>query len=109
MDVPPATHKQEIFLFNESDREWVRRKWELIRAYHTTADKCSNRWRKLSDEINNYLDRSGITDPKARAALKGENLELADLFANQGWFRKEAQAHTTDLMLFLRLKEVGLL
>lgn len=74
-----------------------------------TADQCNNKWRKLSDEVNDYMDRKGLTDPVQRVKVKGENLELADLFANGKWWRQEAQAHTDDLNLFLRLKEMGLL
>lgn len=98
----------DIF-FSAQDREWIARKWTIIRDANTKADKAVNAWRKLSDEVNDYMDRAGITDPVQRAKVKGENLRLADLFAEGQWYRGEAQGHIADVGLFLELKRAGVL
>lgn len=95
--------------FSAQDREWITRKWAIIRDANTKADKAVNDWRKLSDEVNDYMDRAGITDPVQRTKVKGENLALADLFALGKWYREEAQGHIADVGLFLELKRAGVL
>ena len=103
-----APQPDQIF-FSANDREWITRKWTIIRDAQQKADKAVNDWRKLSDEVNDWMDRTGLTDPLQRAKVKGENLTLNDLFALGQWYGKEAQRHIDDVNLFLHLKQVGLL
>jgi hypothetical protein len=105
----PAARKQETLLFTDTEIKWVRRKWSIIREYHQKADQASAAYRRISDEINDYMDRGGTTDIVARARIRGESIPLADANGDGQWFRAEAQAHTDDLNLFIKLKEVGLL
>lgn len=101
--------KPEHLFFANTDIEWVRRKWALIREYHQIADRANAKYRRISAELNDYLDRSYITDMVQRARIRGESLPLMDAIEEGAWFRREAQAHAEDLGLYLKLKELGLL
>lgn len=101
--------KQETLFFADTDIEWVRRKWAIIREYQQKADKANAKYRQISDEIDDYMDRSGITDVVQRGRIRGDSLPLMDALGDGQWFRNEAQAHIDDLTLYLRLKELGLL
>lgn len=93
----------------DDERVWVRRKWEKIRVAQMKADKANLEWTSLNDSLNSYLDSSGTTDIVQRAKIKGENLSLADALAVGRWHSQDAQRHIDDLMLFLKMKELGLL
>lgn len=99
----------EPLSFADDDREWVRLKWATIRDHHQKADRAAAKWRKVSAEINDYLDRTGITDVVQRARIRKESLALKDAVDDVQWFRAEANAHSHDLNLYLKLKEMGLL
>lgn len=104
-----VSQRRDAFNLAETDREWLRRKWAIIREAHQEADKAIRKWRRLSDEVNDYLDRSGVTDIVQRAKIRSENLGLKDALGAGEWWRNEARAHSDDIQLFLRLKEMGLL
>lgn len=95
--------------FTDEEMTWLHRKWAIIRRSQTQADRAVNDWRKLSDEVNDYMDRSGILDPLQRSKVKRENLRLMDLSELGAFYRREASAHCQDVYLFLRLKEMGVL
>lgn len=91
------------------DHEWVTAKWALIRKSQQTADKANNDWTRINAEINDYLDRDGTHDIVQRAQVKSQSLALADAYDVGKWHAGNAQRHIDDVMLFLRLKELGVL
>lgn len=95
--------------FTETEREWVSRKWALIRASQQAADKCNNDWQRINAEIIDYLDRSHVTDWLERIRIKSQSLSLDDALTSGRWHAQNAQRHIDDVQLFLRLKELGLL
>jgi hypothetical protein len=97
--VPRPVVKTSAVFIADMDREWVRRKWALIRAAHQTADNAYNQWRRVSAEIDDYLD----------AHVRSESLTLRDHYETMQWMRGEAHAHASDIDLYLKLKEWGLL
>lgn len=107
--VPQTARKPGSLYFAENEREWVHLKWGRIRDAMQQADTAVNKWERLSDEVNTYLDAHKITDIVQRTNIRGENLALSDALATGQWFRGVAQAHVDDLNLYLRLKELGLL
>jgi hypothetical protein len=98
-----------VLRLDQTEREWVTAKWRLIRESQQQADEASNRWEQLAAEVDDYMDRSGLADPLARARVREENLALAEFFAAGRWFGQVAQRHIDDMDLFLRMKELGLL
>lgn len=48
-------------------------------------------WNRLNDEINDYLDRSNITDTKQRASIKASAIRLNDAYQAGMWWRGKAQ------------------
>jgi hypothetical protein len=107
--IPSVARRRETVFFAENDREWVRLKWEKIRTSMQEADRAGNTWNRISAEINEYMDRKGITDPLQRAKVKSESLALKDAFELGQFRRGEARAHMEDLNTYLRLREMGLL
>jgi hypothetical protein len=107
--VPRPVVKTSAVFIADMDREWVRRKWALIRAAHQTADNAYNQWRRVSAEIDDYLDAHGITDIVQRGHVRSESLTLRDHYETMQWMRGEAHAHASDIDLYLKLKEWGLL
>jgi len=107
--VKQRAFRADAFELAEGDQEWLRAKWGMIRKYQTEADAAVNRWRRLSDEINNYLDRKCITDVVERARYRSDSLALQDALETGKWLRGEATAHIADVNLYLKLKELGLL
>lgn len=101
--------RTETILLAEKDREWIQAKWRIIREYHTKADAAVNKWRRISDEVNDYLDSKGVTDVYERSRYRLDSLALRDALEVSTWHRNEANAHIADVNLFLRLKELGLL
>lgn len=99
--------EREAVIFADVERQWVDAKWQLIRDAQHKADQAVAKWRRLSDEINSYLDRSGVQDVVQRAKIRNENLALTDAFGASTWFRKEAEVHIADLDMFLKLKKMG--
>jgi hypothetical protein len=91
------------------DREWIMLKWDKVRAAQQRADKAGNRWNKLNDEINDYLNRECITDLVQRDKIKSESLPLKDALEEGKWHSAEAQRHIADVQLFLRLRELEIL
>lgn len=99
----------ETPFFSANERQWVAAKWALIRDAQINADKSVANWRRVNDEVMDYLKRAGITDPAQIAEVKGANLQLSDYLSRGQWYRAEAQGHIADVNLFLRLKEYHLL
>lgn len=95
--------------FTAAEREWVSKKWALIRHSQQQADKCNADWQRINAEINDYMDRSHITDWLQRVRVKSESLSLQDALVTGRWFAENAQRHIDDVQLFLRLRETGLL
>lgn len=89
--------------------EWINKKWKAIRRAQTLADAANNDWKRLNDEINNYIDRLGVADVQQRALIKGESLALKDALGVGQWHSADAQRHIDDAALFLRMKELKLL
>lgn len=95
--------------WSPDQRRWVALKWKRIREAQQTADASNNEWNRLNDEINDHMDRHGVTEVVQRAKVKGESLALKDALERGKWHAANAQRHIDDLMLFLKLKEMGLL
>lgn len=90
-------------------RQWVNLKWGRIRKSQQLADQADAEWNRINKEINDYMDRMGITDPVQRANTKGESLALKDALAVGNWHSRNAERHIHDLNLFLKLKELDIL
>jgi hypothetical protein len=95
--------------FSQDERRWVQMKWGQIRTAQRLADVASNKWKRVNDEINDYLDRKGEFDIVQRAKVKSESLALKDALATGNWHSRNAERHIHDVDLFLKLKGVGLL
>jgi hypothetical protein len=93
----------------QAEREWIKRKWGLVRKSQQEADRASSTWNQLNEELNDYLDRKGEMDIVQRAKIKGQNLPLADALARGNWHSRNAERHIHDVNLFLKLKGMGLL
>jgi hypothetical protein len=104
----PMTAPAPLVL-DEKDRRWIRLKWEKIRTAQQKADQANNEWSALNVSIKSWLDSSGITDPVQRAKIQGESLALKDALATGRWHAENAQRHIDDVMLFIRLRELGVL
>lgn len=91
------------------EKDWVRRKWQLIRQSQQKADAANAKWEKLTDEINSYLDRKGEADIVQRDRIKSESLALRDALESGGWHSRNAERHIHDVQLFLKIKELGVL
>lgn len=89
--------------------EWVNAKWREIRKAQTDADAANNKWNRINDEIESYLDRSGIHGFLMRAEIKGQSLPLKDALGVGSWKAANAQRHIDDLGLFLEMKRLRLL
>jgi hypothetical protein len=92
-----------------SERRWLKRKWERIRASQSRADSYGNDWNRISAEISEYLDRKGIEDLVQRTKIKSESIPLKDALEGGKWHAAEASRHTVDVQLFLQLKSLGVL
>ena len=103
---------------NDTDREWIRRKWSLIRQSQVKADKANADWNRINDEINDKHRRenerraergdfplSGIMIAEAKSA----SLALQDALATGSWHSRNAERHIHDVNLFLQLKQMGIL
>ena len=91
----------------EPERRWVRLKWEAIRKAQQTADKANNDWQRISGELNQYLDESGIVDIVQRTKIKSESLPLKEALEVGNWHCRNAERHIHDLQLFLKIRELG--
>lgn len=98
-----------LLALSPSEHEWLTAKWALIRKSQTIADKASNDWNRINDEIVDFLDRHSITDVVQRARRKQESLALQDAYDVGAWHSRNAQRHIDDVQLFLQLKSLELL
>lgn len=94
---------------SEQERRWIQAKWDKIRTAQQKADKSNNEWQALNDSVNSWLESMQIFDVVQQAKIKGENLGLKDALATGRWHAENAQRHIDDVMLFLKMKELGLL
>jgi hypothetical protein len=102
----------------DSERRWVRRKWQLIRQSQMKADQANNDWNRINDEINDKHRRENerrtargdfpLTDLMISQA-KSASLPLSDALATGNWHSRNAERHIHDVELFLKMKELGLL
>lgn len=100
------------------EREWVNKKWAKVRNSQRRADAAGNDWNRINDQINakHAMEddrRAGRGHPPLTDLMKVEaksaSLPLKDALDTGKWHSAEAQRHIDDVMLFLRLKELGLL
>lgn len=98
-----------LIALSPSEHEWLTAKWALIRKSQAVADKASNDWNRINDEIVSFLDRARITDVVQRARRKQESLALQDAYDVGSWHSRNAQRHIDDVQLFLQLKILELL
>lgn len=91
------------------EREWVHKKWAIIRRCQKNADQASNAWNRINDEINNRLIREGVMDLVQREEIKSKSLPLKSEFDKGKWNAAEAQRHIDDVQLFLKLRELEII
>lgn len=91
------------------EKIWVQAKWSKIRALQTKADEAGHRWHRINGEINDHMDRKGLTDIVDRTRRKSESIPLQDALDTGKWHSAEAIRHIEDVQLFLRLKELDLI
>lgn len=99
------------------EREWVNKKWALIRESQRKADAANATWNRINDEINDKharesqrrIDRGDfpLTD-LMKAQAKKASLPLQDALDTGNWHSRNAERHIHDLDLFLKLKELGI-
>lgn len=105
----PIAYAATSFTLTEEERKWIDAKWQKIRRSATKADAADAKWNRISQEINDKLDREGVTDIIARTRAKNASIPLKDQLDIGKWHSGNAQRHIDDIQLFLRLKELGLL
>lgn len=91
-----------------TDLKWVAFKWKEIRNAQKEADAANAKWKRLNDEITEYLDAKGITDVVQVADIKNQSLALNDALGTGNWHSRNAERHIADVQLFLKLHETGL-
>ena len=100
-----------------TEREWVHKKWALIRISQRKADESNNLWNKINAEINDKHEREHERRMRAtgfpltdlmRAQDKAASLPLQDALAAGNWHSRNAERHIQDVMLFLKMKELGI-
>jgi hypothetical protein len=99
------------------ERQWIDRKWALIRESQRRADAANVKWNRINDEINHKHERDDqrrtergdfpLTD-LMKAQAKSASLPLRDALDTGNWHSRNAERHIQDVMLFLKLKELGL-
>jgi hypothetical protein len=105
----PAPGVPGVLGITGDERLWVAAKWDLVRRSQMAADKATNDWHRIGDEIDDYMCRAGITDVVQRDRVKGESLSLRDALETGKWHAANAQRHIDDVLLYLRLKELKLI
>jgi hypothetical protein len=93
----------------DRERSWVEKKWAEIRTAQQLADRANQGWKRVSAEINSYMDRSEITDPVQRRKIKSESLALKEALEVGNWHSRNAERHIADVQLFLQLRELEIL
>jgi hypothetical protein len=102
---------------SELERKWINRKWELIRTSQRKADEANNEWNRINDEINDKHRRESLRRMQTgqfpltdlmKATDKSASLPLQDALATGNWHSRNAERHIQDVMLFLKLKELGI-
>jgi hypothetical protein len=92
-----------------ADASWLDRKWLKLRHAQRMADRKSEAWNVLNDEVNDLIRRQPSidhTDPNSVAKIKNENLGLKDAFAAWDFWQRECNRHATDLLAFKAIKEL---
>lgn len=101
-----------------TERQWVSRKWKLIRESQQKADAANREWNEINDAINDKHRREDarrtargdfpLTD-LMKAEAKSASLPLQDALATGNWHSRNAERHIHDLQLFIQLKDRGLI
>lgn len=101
-----------------TERQWIRRKWSLIREAQQKADAANATWKRINDEINDKHRREDerrsqrgdfpLTD-LMKAQAKEASLPLKDALSTGAWHSRNAERHIHDVNLFLKIKELGVL
>jgi hypothetical protein len=107
-----------VIQLSTMEREWIDKKWALIRDSQRRADAANNTWNRINDEINDKharesqrrIDRGDfpMTD-LMKVQAKSASLPLRDALDTGNWHSRNAERHIHDLDLFLKMKELGLL
>lgn len=100
------------------DREWIKRKWTLIRQSQIKADAANIQWNRINDEINDKHRRESerraergefpLTD-LMKVQDKSASIPLRDAYDTGIWHSRNAERHIHDVQLFLQLKTLELL
>lgn len=78
-------------LTSAEEREFVTLTWHLLREANRKAAHASREYRAMDDAIEEWLDGMRITDPKQRADIKKENLELQAKYGAWNFWQQEAR------------------
>lgn len=103
---------------HETDREWINRKWRLIRDSQRRADQANIQWNRINDAINDKHRRESerraergefpLTD-LMKLQDKSASIPLKDAYDTGIWHSRNAERHIHDVQLFLQLKTLELL
>lgn len=93
----------------DSEKRWLRRKWEKIRESQRLADEADIKWKEIGAALNEYLDRKFITDIVQRTKIKAESIALKDALETGKWHSRNAERHIHDVSLFIKLRELDVL
>lgn len=103
---------------SDDEKQWIKRKWRLIRLSQRKADIANNDWNRINESINELHEREDerrtargdfpITD-LMKSQAKSASLPLKDALDTGNWHSRNAERHIHDLTLFLRMKELDLL
>lgn len=71
--------------------EYLRSLQKYMQEAVKKTQRYDAKWNKLNDEIDDYLNRSGITDLQQRSEIKMASLPLQDAFGAGKWWREKSQ------------------
>lgn len=84
---------------NDGDRAYVHRIWTLTREATLSMIKAKKEWQAQSDAVNEWLDAMGITDKKARADTRGQNLDLQGAYNTWQFWQGQVVAYAAALQV----------
>lgn len=93
----PASTEPEAKVW-EKQAAYLRVLLKLMRQANNRAANYSRKWEKLNDELNDLMDRQGVTDIRERANVKEANLTLIGHDAAWSHWEREAKRYQGTIM-----------
>lgn len=84
---------------NDGDRAYVHRIWILAREATLTMIKAQNEWQAQSAAVNEWLDQMGVTDKKARADTRDQNLDLQGAYNKWQFWQGQVVGYAAALQV----------